>query len=280
MFIEESEYYTAGQIFAMSLVHGGPGVKCLAESCYQAIVKETGTQNLHCNLNDCPDYELKLSFDRVLKASNVEEATQIINNAKLVVVIDMAGTLQAFKTTDDIRNMIQKTIDWYVLGRVQPAYNSFIEGLQVLGVLEAMRKHPTAFHEVFCYTPEVLTASSFEMLFPDVTRECEGSNRRLVENLLLSHWQDFLVDTEEDYSVFDFSDILFFTTGCKQLPPLGLSCQLSFLHDPEDDGKLSRFPKANTCAGILYLPVTHKDYEQFKDAMIFAIKNCRGFGIA
>jgi hypothetical protein len=126
----------------MSLVHGGPGVKCLAESCYQAIVKETGTQNLHCNLNDVPDYELKLSFDRVLKASNVEEATQIINDAKLDVVIDMAGTLQAFKTTDDIRNMIQKTIDWYVLGRVQPAYNSFIEGLQVLGVLEAMRKPP------------------------------------------------------------------------------------------------------------------------------------------
>ncbi len=39
--LEESEYYIAGQIFAMSLVHGGPGVKCLAESCYQAIVPKT-----------------------------------------------------------------------------------------------------------------------------------------------------------------------------------------------------------------------------------------------
>ena len=167
--------------------------------------------------------------------------------------------------------MVQKTIDWYVVGRVQPAYCSFIKGLQALRVLEAMRNHPDVFHEAFCYTPGVLTASSFEALFPEVTRQCEGSNRRLVENLVLSHWRDFLEDTEEDASTFSFSNILFFTTGCKQLPPLGLSCEIV---------KLSKFPKANTCTGILYLPVVHKDYGQFKDAMIFAMQNSWGFGIA
>ena len=278
--LEEREYYLAGQIFAMSLVHGGPGPKCFAESCYYAIVKETGTQNFHADVNDVPDYELRSSFGRLLKASDAKEATQIINNEKLDVLLDMAGTFQVVKTADDIQNMVQKTVDWYVLGRVQAAYNSFREGLQALGVLEAMKNHPGVFREAFCYTPEILTASSFEALFPDVVRQCDGSNRRLVENLVLSHWRDFLQDTEEDSCALSFSDILFFTTGCKQLPPLGLSCELAFLHDPEDDGKLSKFPKANTCAGILYLPVVHKDYEQFKDAMIFAIPNSRGFGIA
>ena len=277
--LEEREYYLAGQIFAMSLVHGGPGPKCFAESCYQAVMRETGTQ-IHAHLNDVPDYELRSSFDRLLKACDAKEATQITQNEKLDVVFDMAGTIQVVKTTDDIQDMVQKTIDWYVVGRVQPAYCSFTKGLQALGVLEAMRNHPDVFHDAFCYTPEVLTASSFEALFPEVTRQCEGSNRRLVENLVLSHWRDFLQDTEEDASTFSFSDILFFTTGCKQLPPLGLSCEIAFLHDPEDDGKLSKFPKANTCAGILYLPVVHKDYGQFKDAMIFAMQNSRGFGIA
>lgn len=106
-------------------------------------------------------------------------------------------------------------------------------------------------------------------------RSCEGSNRHLVENLVLSYWNDFLQDTEEDSSAVSLSDVLFFVTGCKQLPPLGLSCELAFLHDPETYGQLSSLPKANTCACILYLPVVHKNYEQFKDAMIFALPNSR-----
>ena len=115
------------------------------------------------------------------------------------------------KTTDDIQDMVHKTIDWYVVGRVQPAYCSFRKGVQALGALyiEAMRNHSDAFHEAFCYTPEVLTASNFETLFPEVTRQCEGSNRRLVENLVLSQWRDFLQDTEEDTSALSFSDIRF-----------------------------------------------------------------------
>ena len=32
--LDEGEYFQAGQIFAMSLVHGGPGINCLAEPCY------------------------------------------------------------------------------------------------------------------------------------------------------------------------------------------------------------------------------------------------------
>ena len=126
----------------------------------------------------------------------------------------------------------------------------------------------------------MLTATVFETLFQEVTREVEGSNKRLVENQVLSFWQDFLLDTEEDCCGLSLSDIVFFTTGCKKLPPRGLSCKLAFLHDPEKDGKHSKFPKANTCCCVLYLPVVHKNYEEFKNAMLFAIPNSRGFGIA
>ena len=34
--LEEREYFMAGQIFATSLVHGGPGINCLSDSCYDA----------------------------------------------------------------------------------------------------------------------------------------------------------------------------------------------------------------------------------------------------
>ena len=64
-------------------------------------------------------------------------------------------------------------------------------------------------------------------------------------------------------------------------PPQGLSCQISFLHEPDEkSGILSRFPKASTCSCTLYLPVIHKTYEDFKEAMSYAVQNTRGFGMA
>ena len=102
-----------------------------------------------------------------------------------------------------------------------------------------------------------------------------------VENLVLSHWQDLLQDCEEESAAISLSDILFFVLGCKQLPPKGLSCQISFLHEPEEkSASLSRFPKASTCSCTLYLPVVYKTYDDFKEGMGYAIQNSRGFGMA
>ena len=78
----------------MSLVQGGPGINCLAESCYDTIVKFPATRNLHASLKDVADYELRSSLNRLQEAYDVKEATSITNDAKLDVVLDIAGTLQ------------------------------------------------------------------------------------------------------------------------------------------------------------------------------------------
>lgn len=129
--LEAREYYLAGQIFAMSLVHGGPALKCLSDLCYDCIVK--GIQNVNALPTDVCDYDLRISLDKLLNASNITEAEQVISDAKLDLVFDMAGTFQVIKTTSDIVNLVQKTVNWYVLGRAQPAYDSFKEGLRTLG---------------------------------------------------------------------------------------------------------------------------------------------------
>lgn len=275
--LQEGEYHMAGQLFAMSLVHGGPGVRCLAGACYDALVK--GTQHAHATLEDVYDYDLKSSLQQLNAASTVEEASHIINDSRLDTVLDMAGTLQVLSTTTDIKTVVKQTVDWYVLGRAQPAYDSFKEGLQALNVWPSMIKYPELFRAVFCFISETLSAELLDSLFK-VQRECEGSNRNEVENRVLSHWRDFLQDCEEDQNAAQLCEILFFASGCKVIPPQGLSFTLSFLHEPEKDGKLSKFPKANTCSCVLYLPTVHKDYEKFKSAMIFAMQNARGFGIA
>ena len=214
--LEDGEYRLAGQIFALSFVHGGPTLKCLSDVCYNGIVK--GVQNVNASVNDVCDYDLRISLEKLLNSSNVQEAEDIINDAKLDLLFDMAGTFQVIKTTSDIENLVQKTVNWYVLGRAQPAYDSFKEGLRTLGVLDSILHYPQVMREAFCFKPDTLTVTDFDDMF-SVTRACEGSNRREVENLVLSHWQDLMQDCEEESAEITLSDILFFVSGCKNLPP-------------------------------------------------------------
>ena len=258
--LEDGEYHLAGQIFALSFVHGGPTLKCLSDVCYNGIVK--GVQNVNASVNDVCDYDLRISLEKLLNASNVQEAEDIINDAKLDLLFDMAGTFQVIKTTSDIENLVQKTVSWYVLGRAHVAYESFKEGLRTLGVLDSILQYPQVLREAFCFKTDTLTLTDFDDMF-SVARVCEGSNRGEVENLVLSHWQDSMQDCKEESAEITLSGILFFVSGCKNLPPPpGLSCHISFLHEPDEkSGILSRFPKASTCSCTVYLPVIHKTYE-------------------
>ena len=95
------------------------------------------------------------------------------------------------------------------LGRAQPTYDSFKEGLRTLGVLDSILHYPQVMREAFCFKPDTLTVTDFDDMF-SVTCACEGSNRREVENLVLSHWQDLMQDYEEESAEITLSDILFF----------------------------------------------------------------------
>lgn len=273
--LEEREYFMAGQIFAMFLLHGGPAMKCLSEGCYTALID--GIQNESAPIKDVHEYELQSSLEKLVHAQTLQETTKIIEDEKVDTVLDMAGTLRAFRTIEDVKNDVQKTVNWYVLYRAQPAYDAFKEGLSACGVFESMKKHPKIFKEAFCYEAHTLGANEFGQLFT-TERDNEGSNRRDIESQVLCHWHDFLQDCEEDDEM-DLSEVLFFASGCRKIPPNGLF-KLAFLHEPELNGLLSKYPKANTCSYILHLPVVHEKYDEFKASMIFAIKNCRGFGMA
>ena len=132
--------------------------------------------------------------------------------------------------------------------------------------------------QAFCFKPETLSANDFDSIF-SVARACEGSNRREVESLVLAHWQDLIQDCEEQSATVSLSDILFFVSGCKHLPPQGLSCEISFLHELEENaGILSRF-KASKCSCTLYVRVVHKTYVDFKGAMSYAVQNSLWFGM-
>ena len=142
----------------------------------------------------------------------------------------------------------------------------FKDGLSVLGVLGAVVDHPDIFRSTFCYVSETLTADLLSSLFTSTFRTDAGSNAYAKESLILSFWNDYLQDVEEHAVGVTFRD-MFFSTGWKDVPPLGLEMTVGFLHEPESNGLLSKYPKANTCSCKLSLPTVHTTYDDFKVLM-------------
>ena len=147
----------------------------------------------------------------------------MILNSNLETIFDLAGTLEVLKTKEDVLNVAKKTAHWFLLERVQASLERFKAGLGVLGVFDAMCMHREQFKDVFCYSRTDFSADTFGSIF-SIMRSEKGSNKCALEGLVLSHWNDFLQDVEEEVIArISFSDILFFVCGCKELPPLGLS---------------------------------------------------------
>ena len=134
----------------------------------------------------------------------------------LDTILELGGTLQQIKSIKDIEKIVRQTAHWYVSGRAWPALEQFKQGLSDLGVLEAIIN---VFTVAFCYVPVELQAKAFNDMFTVLYSE-QGSNKRAAENVTLSYWQDFLQDVEDRETTITLSDVLFFTCGCKQLPPL------------------------------------------------------------
>ena len=71
-------------------------------------------------------------------------------------------------------------------------------------------------------------------------------------------------------------DLLAFTTGADQIPPLGFDgiAQVNFLHEG-----WQILPTACTCAPSISLPTVHETYDSFKAAMVEEIVSGFGFGL-
>ena len=213
-----------------------------------------------------------------MSVESVVEANRLIADKKLEEIQELSGTLRVLRSISDVKDVVCEIAHWYVLDRTRAAYESFKSGITCLGLLDAVIKNSDLFQRVFCFYPQVLSSDSFEQLFV-VNRSEQLSNRWEVENRLLAFWRDFLLDVEEKECELIFSDILIFASGLRVVPCRSILLQLEFLHEPEKNGLLSKFPKANTCSCILRLPVVHTQYVDFKSDFQFAVRNAKGFGI-
>ena len=173
---------------------------------------------------------------QLLDSEMIEEAREIMSRPNL----ETSGYFRKFKVLrnmDNVKNVVNSTVSWFVLGRTRAALESFKEGISSLGILSSMVENPLAFKSEMCYQERVITNEMMSKLFC-VTRSEVGSNRYELESLLLFFWEDLLVDVQEGEVGLLCSDIIFFSSGYKVIPLIHLNPVLTFFHILlEENGK-------------------------------------------
>lgn len=84
-----------------------------------------------------------------------------------------------------------------------------------------------------------------------------------------------IVEVKGDTFNLTLEDILHFCTGMPEEPPLGFRPKPAMKFTMAE---ASKFPEANTCVNILYLPLAHTTYDEFAWHMCYGICNSPGFG--
>ncbi|KAM9486989.1 G2/M phase-specific E3 ubiquitin-protein ligase-like isoform 2-T2 [Clarias gariepinus] len=249
-------YTVVGKMIAVCVVHGGVGPHFFSERLFQKI----------CGLPTPPTM--------IKEAMTTQEANSAI--AEAADSLSIIGALRHVSSLEEKDSLVQSAADFFVNGRMQTALDQFLEGLRTLSLLDELRRNPAIFYNMFVNEERPLQAKDLCTLF-EVDFSVQGSSRRVVENMTICFWRDWLIDIEEgECSPITLEQVLEFTSGASTVPPLGFPHrpQIQFLHEVN-----KIFPEANTCHIILRLPI-HNDYDTFKKYMIEGIIQAPGFGVA
>ncbi|XP_038130567.1 G2/M phase-specific E3 ubiquitin-protein ligase-like [Cyprinodon tularosa] len=264
--VREDEYFLAGKMIAVSVVHGGPGPHFLSEDLVHYLA---GQASFKATVASVTDEGIGKALQEIENAASVDVLRECV--IRHSTMLQTAGCLRHVSSVEEKKDIVSDYLRWYIIDRNSSALDRFKDGLSALHFLDVLQQHPTMLSPVLCHIEKKLTALELEQLFkPNFSPV--GSNRRLLESQTMGYWADYLLDCEEGQAAVSVEDVLMFATGLTSLPPSGLD-PLPKLHFLDD----SRFPMANTCLNTLKLPLIDS-YPVFKTQMDFGIQNSPGFG--
>ncbi|XP_030580903.1 G2/M phase-specific E3 ubiquitin-protein ligase-like [Archocentrus centrarchus] len=225
--VREDEYFLAGKMIAVSVVHGGPGPHFLSEDLVQYLA---GQPSVKPTVNLITDEEIGKALREIENAATLDALQECIMRHS--TMLQTAGCLRHVAAVDEKTEIVADYLQWYIIDRNSSVIDRFKDGLSALQFLTALQQHHTLLTPVLCHCEKRLTAFELERLFkPQLSPS--GSNRRLKESQTLACWADYLLDCEEGEAAVSVEDILMFATGLTSLPPSGLEPlpQIEFLDD-------------------------------------------------
>ncbi|XP_065812428.1 G2/M phase-specific E3 ubiquitin-protein ligase-like [Labrus bergylta] len=187
--VREDEYFLAGKMIAVSIVHGGPASHFLSKDLVNHTVRKP---RFSATVEDITDEEL----GKVLRQVGNSESEESLQNLVLQnsTMFQTAGCFRLVKTLEK-HTLVEEYLKWFIIDRNHSAIQRFKDGLASLQFLYALQQHSSVLAPVLYHSAKTLTAADMESMFrPDLSPA--GSNRRQKESQTLGFWADYLLDCE------------------------------------------------------------------------------------
>ncbi|CAC5388051.1 G2H3 [Mytilus coruscus] len=244
---EDNLYFLTGQLFAMSLVFGGPAPAMMSPLMRKFVLSTDPVPTI----DDIKDPIFYGQIKELADAQTAEEACNLLEKSE--TLHQLMGISKSIRNKQDKENLIQKMLNFVMIENMKAAYNEFFLRFSKLGVLEAIRERPDLMESVLVAKEQNITARTMRTYFKHIFFSEVGSNHHKLEVQRICWLEDFFVEIENETVKSTFKDIFAFTTGLKSPPPLGLNPEpsIAFLHVENLNHRLEKkdrfLPVANTC---------------------------------
>ncbi|XP_039525893.1 G2/M phase-specific E3 ubiquitin-protein ligase-like [Pimephales promelas] len=275
--LQQNKFYTAGKLTAWSILHNGPGIKCLNHHLFEMMCGRSQTIDLSTfELETLHDTDIQHRLEKILQCKTTAEMLEV--KMELGDWIAECGIPNIYSASlADFPAIYQQIITHYMYHRVSSMIQQFIAGMNACGNMwQVVQRNWETFAPLFTHTSKKLSRNDVRGLF-DIKWSLQGSNKRDQEEDTIFLWEWWLMSIENNELDVTLEDLLIFVTGADSVPPLGFphNCEIQF-YDQEPGSQ--RFPFSSTCALILYLPRGITEEAIFKDLMQMSIKGSVGFG--
>ncbi|XP_013888119.1 uncharacterized protein LOC106535614 [Austrofundulus limnaeus] len=168
--LQFGDYKIIGQMLSLALLQGGVQPSFFSTRLYSLLC---GQQTGPVSLEEVGDWELRQHLEKIKAAENLEEAQQAVQEASpLLCPLGCAGFLPDMESQ---HTFVEQAARAHVEGRIKPALDQLVEGLDCLKVAEAMRNHPETLSPIFVSGHNQLTVQNMINLF-DTDFSPPGSN--------------------------------------------------------------------------------------------------------
>ncbi|KAL6459663.1 hypothetical protein MHYP_G00314220 [Metynnis hypsauchen] len=141
----EDEYFLAGMMLAVSIVHGGPAPHFLSKNLVNHII---GNSSFSATVEDVKDEEIGKVLQQILEAESEEPLQNLILQNS--TMFQTAGCLKGVKTCEK-QAFVEEYLQWYIIDRNHSAIERFKDGLASFGFLPALQQHSSVLSPVLLY---------------------------------------------------------------------------------------------------------------------------------
>ncbi|MGH0176257.1 UNVERIFIED_CONTAM: hypothetical protein FKN15_013241 [Acipenser sinensis] len=139
--LHDDDYFLAGRIIVVSLVHGGPSPNFFSRTLNDSLAYDP--QQVTPSVKDICDRNIAEIILEMENVSTLEGLKDVA--AKHCNLLYVAGCYCYLQNLQDRDFLLQDFMKWYVCGRTSNSLERLKEGLKTLGVLDAIVAHPVLF---------------------------------------------------------------------------------------------------------------------------------------